>query len=612
MTKYPTSQHLMPWAGYLCALAVLEITFGRFFSPAHTVGHDYATAMPGLLDGYYWFLNNGISTPPWFTPAFCAGVPLFADPQSLFYSPIQFFAFFADPLRASHLALLAYSSLGYLGMYLLCRQRLGLSTAASIFAALLWMLNGFVTHRMIIGHIGFLGISLIPLLTYLLLSTSTSKPTKALCITGAGILLASWVHSGLGTLLIAAALSVWGLICIAVIRGAPARAAYLNSVAAATLGLGLSASKLAATISTMSNLERTMYPLPGFASVGDLLLASFSTMMLPSSLAQPMAWPLVHNAKIYLDIHEWTLNITPIPFALILLAVLVSLIRKQSQPLARPAPSALSHTLLLLLILFISLAVQFYSPGWNAFLKTAPILKSISTPTRWMVLWLPIVCVGAAISLNYLCALTRRKAAWQAGSSLLLCVAVSLLVYTEPRPYYENQGYDPNPVIGAFEQASRPGFKPHLDRLGAYIDSAGNVISPLYRNNLFIEGVSQAFCANPIFGYFLEAYDPKDLAPGSLLKTLPSGHLNVKNPACYTFPTENHCRPGDHFLPQNIEAAQRFTNYQQWAFVRPVKQSVCDGLTLASVILSLGILLICGPLTVLNSVRFCCPPQPPK
>src|SRR5690606_16660460 len=129
---------------------------------------------------------------------------------------------------------------------------------------------------------------------------------------------------------------------------------------------------------------------------------------------------------------------------------------------------------------------------------------------------------------------------------------------------------------------------------------------------LFIEGVSQAFCANPIFGYFLEAYDPKDLAPGSLLKTLPSGHLNIKNPACYTFPTENHCRPGDHFLPQDIEAARRFTNYQQWAFVRPVKQSVYDGLTLASVILSLGILLICGLLTVLKSARFCCPPQPPK
>lgn len=593
----------LPWLGYLLALLVLEATFGRFFSPEHGVGHDYAGAMPQLLDGYYWFLNNGFTTPPWFTPAFCAGVPAFSDPQTAFYSPLQFFSFITDPLTASHLTLLLYASLGYVGMYLLCRRGLALPGSVSTFSALLWMLNGFVTYRAIIGHLGFIGISLIPLTTYLLLRKTETLSARALSITGVGLILGSWVLSGLGTLMIAAGLSVWALLCIAIIRGGsqPLRFIYTNAALSGALGLGLSASKLMASMSTMSNLGRTMYPLPGFSTIQDLLLASFSTMMLPSSKAQPIAWPLLHNAKIYLDIHEWTLNITPIPFVLIAFAVLASLIRKRFQLRAWPSAAVLVHAFLLLLILLLALAVQFYSPGWNAFLKSAPILKSISTPTRWLVLWLPIVCAGAAISLDYLCALSLHAPTWRTCSSLLLGLAVCMLVYSEPRAYYENQGYDPQPIIEAFHKARQPGFKPHLDKLGAYIDAEGNVTYPLHRNDLFIRGTSQAFCANPIFGYFLESYAPKDLAPGSLLKTLPSGHLNIKNPACYTFPAENHCQPGDHFLPQNMEAAQRFTHYLPWEFERPLKQRLCDGITLVSVILSLGILVVCGALALLKT-----------
>lgn len=567
----------LPWAGYLCAFAVLEITFGGFFSPTHGVGHDYANAMPQLLDGYYWYLNNGISTPPWFTPAFCAGVPLFADPQWIFYAPLQFFAFFTDPLTAAHLTLLVYSSLGYLGMYLLCRRRLQLSVPSSMFAALLWMLNGFVAHRMIVGHIGFIGISLIPLIAYLLLVTSATRPVRILCISISGILIASWVHSGLGTLLIAAALSVWGLICIAVMRKTSCGAVYLNAMAAALLGLGLSASKLMAAASTMSNLQRTMYPLPGFGSVSDLLLASFSTLMLPGAWAQPIAWPLLKNAQIYLDVHEWTLNLTPIPFVLMLVALIMLGLRARGRALKRPPTTATLHAGMLALILIFPLVVQFYTPGWNDILKSTPLLKSISTPTRWLVLWLPLICAAAAISLDYI---SRSMASHgRTTAAIGLSAAICVLVYLEPRAFYEHQGYDPQPVIDAYHRAQQPGFTPSIAKLGAYVNAEGAITHPMNRNDLLTRGFSQAFCANPLFGYWLETYQLGDLAPGDMLRTLPSGHLNIKNPACYTFPAENGCKPFDHFRTDQIEEATRFTQYRPWDFKRSGLQVFSDRLT---------------------------------
>lgn len=589
MNMHNKVRHLLPWAGYLCALAVLEITFGRFFSPTHGVGHDYANAMPQLLDGYYWYLNNGIGTPPWFTPAFCAGVPLFADPQWIFYAPLQFFAFFMDPLKAAHLTLITYSSLGYLGMYLLCRHRLQLSATSSIFAAVLWMLNGFITHRMIVGHIGFIGISLIPLITHLLLVSSASRATRVLCICVSGILIASWVHSGLGTLLVAAALSVWGLICIATMRGTPCRAAYVNGAAAAFLGLGLSASKLMAAANTMSHLQRTMYPLPGFGSIGDLLLASFSTLMLPSAWAQPIAWPLVKNAKVYLDIHEWTLNVTPIPFLLMLVALSMVGLHAKGQRLKRPTTGAALHAGILALILIFPLAVQFYTPGWNEFLKSLPLIKSISTPTRWLVLWLPLICAAAAIALDFICRPFATR--WQMIAGLILSAAICALVYIEPRDFYENQGYDPQPVIEAYQRAHHPGFSPRVAKLGAYVDEKGVVTYPLNRNDLLIQGVSSAFCANPLFGYWLETFDAKDLSPGNMLRVLPSGHLNIKNPACYTFPEENHCSPSDHFRADQLEEARRFTEYRPWDFARSSGQRLCDALTQITLIVTFSLLV---------------------
>ena len=83
-------------------LAIYHGIYGRFFPTAQgTLGHDMGLAFTSMLDGFIWFTKNGWWEVPWFTPSFCGGQPYFADPQSGYYSQLQWLTFITDPLSAS-------------------------------------------------------------------------------------------------------------------------------------------------------------------------------------------------------------------------------------------------------------------------------------------------------------------------------------------------------------------------------------------------------------------------------------------------------------------------------------------------------------------------------
>ena len=99
----PGRERLLLGAASVGALVVHALCFSRFFpSPAGEYGHDYALNMPKLLAGYFWYLESGLAV-PWFTPAFCGGVPLLADPQSLYYSLTQLLTLRFDPFTSTWL-----------------------------------------------------------------------------------------------------------------------------------------------------------------------------------------------------------------------------------------------------------------------------------------------------------------------------------------------------------------------------------------------------------------------------------------------------------------------------------------------------------------------------
>ena len=143
--KLPPTAILFPLIGALAVVLFAHLAFGGFFPGPNGMGHDHAGLMPALLADYYWGRSSGLFTPPWFTPAFCGGIPYLADPGTGFYSFPSFFVRLLglDPLAAAYSTFLSFIFVGFLGTYLFCTQRIALSIYGALLAALLFSLNGF-------------------------------------------------------------------------------------------------------------------------------------------------------------------------------------------------------------------------------------------------------------------------------------------------------------------------------------------------------------------------------------------------------------------------------------------------------------------------------------
>ena len=76
------------------------------------LGHDYEMWFPRMLAGVYYFVTNGVSVIPWFTPSCCGGTVFFANPQYLFFSIPQFLNFYFDPIVSIKITMMLFAALG--------------------------------------------------------------------------------------------------------------------------------------------------------------------------------------------------------------------------------------------------------------------------------------------------------------------------------------------------------------------------------------------------------------------------------------------------------------------------------------------------------------------
>ncbi|MGB4333868.1 MAG: hypothetical protein WBJ41_03380 [Chromatiaceae bacterium] len=577
-------------------LAVFHGIYGRFFPTAQgTLGHDIGLAFASMLDGYIWFAKNGMWEVPWFSPAFCGGQPYFADPQSGYYSLLQWLTFVTDPLSATYLTLLLFASVGFFGTYLLARRHFGLALPWAILAAALYFFNGFLPHRMIIGHLGYPALTLAPWLALALLPPAASRVSTIGFSILAGLIAATWLQSGLTTLMLPAALSVALILLVYRLRQPWPSDLLPRMLMAVGISLVLSASKLVASLAFYSRFERTQYLLPGFDNPLALLVTNLLALFGPSEAAAAVANAWLVNAQWTLFAHEWAFGFTVVPLFVLFRARV--LLRRRTDASATTGPGEVTRggsardkgmkiaaALAILAIALIPLALQFYTPAYNAWLKALPLVGATAAPERWLIVYLPVLPI--AIALLGSLTLARQGQEDQAPklvfSFILMLIAINV---AEPRRYYFKQGYQPAALLAAYERLAAGGAaSQRIKAIGLTTPAdAGAGLSGLTGNDVMIAGISQMRCYNPSFGYRLEHLPPAKLEVGDVLAER-DGLLNIRNPACFVFPEENGCQPGGQFRADQRAEAEAFVAYAPFPFNKSRAQRVADGVTMGGLV----------------------------
>jgi len=583
--KIEHNKYIIAFLGWL-AIAVHYSIFLHFFPNAQgKLVHDHSYNLPLLLDGYYWYLNNGFWSVPWFTPSFCGGMPLIANPPSFYFSVPQFLTFFINPLTAVRTTFLLFSCLGFWGMYLLLRSIFRASGWSALLAGALFLFNGFYSYRFIVGHMEFHGFMLVPLLAFFLLRVEDRQSPywKLRCgvdISAGAILLAYMFMSGMTQLLLPALLGIMLLALTLSLYNPSARILPIFScrlLLSGVLALCLSAAKLVAALSFLSHFQRDSYPLPGVDGIGKLLLIIGRVLTFGGGsvdFSRVLSWSQPWNPMLQ---HEFEYGLTVVPSELLALYCLCR-IRHLPAVLRNLGQRRQILTLgAILLLLTVPLGLNYYSPAWNRLLKSIPLIKSLSNFMRWFILYIPFVILLTALAVEK-CTLLQRKRPLVVIVCLFTVFGQNL--FTDKNCYRFDE-YDPGNILSAYTKAKASGTPPVISKLIASPDDRFRRAAFFAHSGVLTEGYSQIFCYEPMFGWNLEFFPFKTIHSGPALSA-DQGVLNLKNPSCYLYPQENQCTPGDHFRTDQLAAASRFISFRPFVFQASRVQHLANWLNLTA------------------------------
>jgi len=551
-------------------------------------GHDYAYFLPRLYDNHLFYLRNGLAIKE-YTASFCAGVFEFANPQSLAISIVQFSSALFGPEVGLRISFIFYSLVGGFGL-LACARYWGLSRNAATLSGMLVVFGSFLLARVIVGHVTFLNFGLVPAISALLLFGSVAfverRISQSMLLSGLAVLLiASLVYGGSGVLIPQMALSVFLIIVICRGLYLPFARLLIYYTSILIFALALSAPKLEAMASLLGTLDRSFYPLPGFP-----------LYRIPEVLFHTVFWipdenylnSIMKNSQFGMGFHEWSYSVTP--FLVPLLVAGFYLRWKQNSykfnilwswvRLANPS------TIILAVLLLLPILFNLYEENWNEFLKSTPILGSSSNLIRWLCLYSLAICLWVG-------------KIWDGPKQLgvlslsILAIVLSTSQYVIMKRYVSaTQNYDPSVIISAWEQEP-PKL---LENIGAPVitnaDGSKKIVYLTNQDHMFIQGFSNALCYEPLFGYRLEAMNKSGLNLAPITSRIQPDNLNVRNPACYVYPADNQCSPGDNFKVDQITQIQRLLKYGDPSLATSSRRQISNNIALFSILIWLLLMAI--------------------
>ncbi len=567
----PAVARRLPWITAALCVAGWCVLAWSFVAPGRNVGNDFSYFFPRLLDLAWWRWTNGLLAVPWFSPSFCGGLPIFADGQDLSYALPGLLAPWVDPRVAVYVTAVVFALLGGAGFARLLSRCFGASAPTALLGGVVVALNGAFTARFLAGHLAYHGMMAIPWACDAVLAplpdagpARTRAFVRDACV--AALALGYVVWGGLLNLCVPLFMGAAAVMLAQhLARGGSMRGKLLRLVVGGLLALALGAAKGAAFAAYFSHFPRDGYPLPGIPGVGRTVLAAAQSVF---GVGEPWQTP-VANARWVIEPHEWDYAVGPIP-AIGLVALAVHALRTRLRPRTTAAWAQLAA---LALLLAAPIAINVYTPSWNAFLKRIPVLSSSSHLVRWWLAYLFAAPLGVL-------ALERVSAPRRPVIASLAMTAVLALVVLRPRPDTLVARYNPDDVVAAW----------HAHHPRAVRELTGFKARTLQRNSALVRGASQLHCYEPAFGYARERFPRGALHEGPL-DDAPPGTLNLKNPACYLWPAENACTPGSPFTAAQVPQARAFVARRRWTFATSTRQRVAWAVTAAAWAALFGALL---------------------
>ncbi|MDH5510393.1 MAG: hypothetical protein OEZ32_08560 [Nitrospinota bacterium] len=550
------------------------------------MGHDYSYFLPHLLDGYFWWKINGLFSVPWFTPSFFGGAPFFSNPQSMYHSLPQALMIFMDPVSAIYVTVLLFTGIGFAGFYSLLAGPFRASPAASAYAAVMFMFNGFYISRMIIGHFAYHSFALTPWIVFFLVRQRAGLSALMRDVAAASLMLAYMASSGglaMAPVMVTAILAA-GLIHVAAFGGF--RDFALRFSLSGAMAVGLSAAKIVAGHAFIAPFPREG-AIPLVRDALGVVYIILSTLFLPTD--GKVEATIMINSLYYIGPHELDYAVSPGPALLLLVGGYGALLRLGPSGLFRrllTTQGVAGAVVVFLAALPLLLNHQsWFSSGLHA---SVPILKNSSIHLRWIAIYIPSVIILAALALEKSEPLAKRKEFYAVVGALILVMTGLARDWN----YYRNQSYDPMPVITAYTKAAAPGFEPRINFIGQPGFKDGEATNRVHKSMeiAFTFGASPMKAYEPVFGYQLKKLPAVGLSPGAIMKDT-NGFLNLRNPACFLYPEENGCLLGGRFTIAERNEAELFRSYRPFAFNVAPSQKIANAVSLLFIPIALLALL---------------------
>jgi hypothetical protein len=551
------------------------------------VGADYTFFLPRLLYGYFWQIENGFFAVPWFSPAWCGGLPYFADPQVMFFSVPQLLMLVLDPQHSVFATFAIFAVFGGLGFYGLARA-FGLSQWFALIAAWLFVFNEFYTFRLLAGHFTYHVFALTACIALFLINSSKSEGSlKWVNLLLAGVSIAYVVHAGGSNFLLPMMLSITA---IALIYSMKANVSLLRLGAgllqAGFVGFLLSVSKISAGIAFVRWFPRDSLSLGIFESLSN---ASFS--ILTMLFMNP--WLVLKDIpkEFLVQAEELRYGVTVIPLLFLLLGIAAL-----PKILVKINARNLFALFVLILIASLPIILSIESSEIDAVIKSLPYFREMSLAVRWVALLIPLAILVPILLAQLVVDEVETQKTRQFITGVMVVLSLVLIV---PSHLLVDRSlsvqYDPSGLNDSYKQIQEGGSVPVTTEISSQPENK----TFLGTDDDFLSGGSSKVCYQPLFGYRLENYPIKSLRSGSLFN-VQAERLNMKNPACYLFPDENQCHPGDHFTVDQEDELAKFSTNQPFEWQQSWWQTLANWLNLAALIAMLIALPVLMTRTILR------------